>query len=33
MDNKHVLYVRLRTNFVRICTPFTIYKKMHLIDI
>lgn len=33
MDNKHVLYVRLRTNFVRICTPFMIDVILHFIDI
>jgi len=26
MDNNHVLYVRLRTKFVRICTLLAIVK-------
>ena len=30
MDNNHVLYVRFRTKFVRICTLFVIVRQMYI---
>lgn len=33
IDNNHVLYVRLRTKFVRICTHVVMTVKSYIADI
>lgn len=32
IDNIHVLYVRLRTKFVRICTLFVLENILYMAD-